>query len=625
MLLAFAAMDKWRTTATGRVSLAGPPFVVVRRECETAAASSEAQRNAFVGCLFSYKITREVRVLRTIAAVAAVASSLGLGVSTRPQQSAAASAVQKETAETCRISGTVLKFAEGTPLKGATVWLENDEDHEHMIATKTTADGRFELRNVPSGRYKLKVSRNGYVEMEYGQKKPSDPGAAFSLSPGQTKKDLVFKLIPAAVIAGRVFDEDGEPVPGAEVRALREIYHEGRLTLTTQGFAQTDDLGQFRLFGLAPGRYYVSAMERQWGKVNGDREFSANSEQGVEHGYTKTYYPGTPDVAKASAIGVKEGDEIPGTDIPLKQVAVYRIRGRVLNQITHKGGNDANLVLLSRGKKLEWNLGGQSEVKKSDGSFEFSNVAPGSYLLVAYWGDDEGKEFSAQEKVDVGERDVEGVTLSIGAGATIPGRIRWEGKPSLDREELIVYLQPTEVAFQWGGSARVEASQQFTLRNVNEGDYRVAMIGASKDCYVKDIVYGGTHAPDDTISVSKGGGAPLEVTISSRGARIQGAVTDKDGLPAAGVWVVAVPDQARRLNFLLFKSQTTDQYGRFDLHGLTPGNYKLFSWESAENHEWEGQEFLKPYEEKGEAIEVHEEESKTLNLKVIERKSERTQ
>jgi hypothetical protein len=136
MLLAFRAMDKWRTTATGRVWLAGPPFVVVRTECETAAASSEAQCNAFVGCLFSYKITREVTVLRTIAAVAAVASSLGLGVSTRPQQSAAASAVQKEKAETCRISGTVLKFVEGTPLKGATVWLENDEDHEHTIAPR---------------------------------------------------------------------------------------------------------------------------------------------------------------------------------------------------------------------------------------------------------------------------------------------------------------------------------------------------------------------------------------------------------------------------------------------------------------------------------------------------------
>src|SRR4030095_9866494 len=115
------------------------------------------------------------------------------------------------------------------------------------------------------------------------------------------------------------------------------------------------------------------------------------------------------------------------------------------------------------------------------------------------------------------------------------------------------------------------------------------------------MIYGGTYAPDDTISVSKGGGAPLEVTSSSRGARIQGAVTDKEGLPAAGVWVVAVPDQARRLNFRLFKSQTTDQYGRFDLHGLTPGKYKLFSWERPETNEWKGTHFLQPMIQMGEA------------------------
>jgi hypothetical protein len=249
----------------------------------------------------------------------------------------------------------------------------------------------------------------------------------------------------------------------------------------------------------------------------------------------------------------------------------------VFNQISRDGGSDANLMLASRGKRLEWNFGGQLVVKKSDGSFEFSNVAPGSYLLVAYWSD-EGKEFSAQEKVEVGERDVDGVTLSIGAGATIPGRIRWEGTPSVDQEGISVFLQPTETTFLWGGSVRVEASQQFTLNNVAEGEYRVRIMGAKKDCYVKEVVYGYTYARDDAISVSKGGGAQLEVTISSRGARIQGSVTDKDGLPAAGVWVVAVPDQARRFNFRLFKSQTTDQYGHFDLHGLTPGNYKLFSW-----------------------------------------------
>jgi Carboxypeptidase regulatory-like domain len=240
--------------------------------------------------------------------------------------------------ETCRVSGLVAKMADGSPLKNATVLLSTESDREHTIATKTAVDGRFALKNVPAGRYKLSVSRNGYVTEEYGQKKPSDPGAAFTLAAGENRQDLVFKLIPAAVISGRVFDEDGEPLPRAAVMALREVYDEGRRTLATRGWAQTDDLGQFRLFGLAPGRYYVSATEPGWGQVNGDREFSAAPKQETERAYTKTYYPGSVDPAKASVVTVKEGEEVPGMDIALKEVAVYRVRGKVFNQVTRKAG-----------------------------------------------------------------------------------------------------------------------------------------------------------------------------------------------------------------------------------------------------------------------------------------------
>jgi len=102
-------------------------------------------------------------------------------------------------------------------------------------------------------------------------------------------------------------------------------------------------------------------------------------------------------------------------------------------------------------------------------------------------------------------------------------------------------------------------------------------------------------------------------------------VVDKDGLPAAGVWVVAVPDEARRTNFRLFKEQTTDQYGKFDLHGLAPGSYKVFSWTGIERGEWEDEEFLKPFESMGESVELQDEDVKTVNLKLIEKKSERVE
>jgi protocatechuate 3,4-dioxygenase beta subunit len=524
--------------------------------------------------------------------------------------------------ETCRVSGTVVRLADGSPLRHATVQLSLENDREHTIATKTGVDGRFALKNVPAERYKLVVTRNGYIRAEYGQKKPSDPGAAFTLRPGENRQDLMFKLIPAAVITGRVFDVDGEPVEHAVIMASREVYNEGRRTLSTQGWARTDDLGQFRLFGLMPGRYYISAAEPNWERISGDREFNAASKQEAERAYTKTYYPNATDPAKGTVISVKAGEEVPGIDIALKEVVAYRVRGKVFNQITHKAGKEVQVQLMHRGKQLEYDVSDTvAEVKKSDGSFEIANVFPGPYVLIAFW-QDEGKYYMAQENVDVAEDDVEGIALSIGIGMSISGQVRWEGKPSLGGDELQISLQPEMIRFWSGSSARVKANQQFTIKDVNEGDYRVIASGMSKDCYLKEIQYGDTRAKDDTIRVNKGGGAALEITISSRGARVQGAVVNPDGLPAAGVWVVAVPDADRRSNSRWFGAQTTDQYGKYDLHGLSPGSYRLFSWTGVEQGEWEDPEFLKTQEPQGEGIEVRDEDVKTVNLKLIEKKSE---
>jgi hypothetical protein len=145
--------------------------------------------------------------------------------------------------------------------------------------------------------------------------------------------------------------------------------------------------------------------------------------------------------------------------------------------------------------------------------------------------------------------------------------------------------------------------------------------GQSKDCYIKDIRYGSSSALEEGFTVSRGNPGNLEITISSRGARVQGAVADVDGLPAAGVWVVLVPEAQRRSQSRLYKSQTTDQYGRFDLRGIAPGDYGLFSWEEAESGAWEDTEFLKPFEGKGERISFQDGEQKTQNLTAIRTKS----
>ena len=171
--------------------------------------------------------------------------------------------------ETCVVSGIVIRVLDSAPLKNATVQLVSGEDREHTIATRTTSDGHFELRNVPSGRYRLKVSRDGYVEQEFGQKKPTDPGAMFALRPSQKMSDLIFKLGRAGVITGHVFNADGEPMPNVMLNAVRQVYRDGKREFQSSAFDRSNDLGEYRIFGLAPGRYYVSAEEQTWNRVVG--------------------------------------------------------------------------------------------------------------------------------------------------------------------------------------------------------------------------------------------------------------------------------------------------------------------------------------------------------------------
>jgi hypothetical protein len=523
--------------------------------------------------------------------------------------------------QTCTVSGMVIRSQDGTPLKNATVHLSNDADREHRIATRTSADGHFGLKNVPPGQYKLRVSRNGYVDQELNQRKPGDPGATFTLRAGQRISDLVFKLARAAVITGKVFDEDGEPMVGVSVRAMRQDFTHGRKGLGFASENTTNDLGEFRLFGLNPGRYYISAQLSAWDHVVGDREFSGADKNAGEKGYTKVYYPSALEVAKASNIYVKEGEEVPSIDIFMKEVTVYEVRGKVQYLFPHRGTSDTRVMVTRRVKDPGWEIVGEEILVKTDGSFQILELAPGEYTVRAYFFDQE-KFYSTQEDVDVVNTDVDGLMLSLAPGTDIAGHLVWDGKPSLEGEQASVFLS-SEESEVWGrdGWAHVEENNQFTMKEVSQGTFLINVNGISKDCYIKEVHFGETSLPDHLLHVKRGVVGPLDVTVSSKGARIQGMVTNGESIPVAGVWVVAVPDESKRNLRELFKSVTTDQYGRYDLRGLAPGTYSIFSWDGVERGEWEDPDFLKANGAKGVPIEVIDSDTKSADLQLIELKS----
>src|SRR5215213_2279354 len=158
-----------------------------------------------------------------------------------------------------RITGRVVAADTGRPVKRARVFVTATElpGGRGML---TDDAGVFDLTELPAGRYTLTVSKSGFVSLSYGQRRPLQAGTPLQLADGEQLKGIQFQLPRGSVIGGHVFDEDGDVMPGVMVRVMRYQYQQGERRLTPAGGGQTDDKGQYRVWGLLPGEYYVNAI-----------------------------------------------------------------------------------------------------------------------------------------------------------------------------------------------------------------------------------------------------------------------------------------------------------------------------------------------------------------------------
>src|SRR5215471_2990488 len=203
---------------------------------------------------------------------------------------------------TAVIRGHVLDAATGQPLRRAQVRALAPELRDNRVAV-TDPSGAYEFKNLAAGRYSLSVSKGSYVGVTYGQARPNEPGKPLQVENAQVVDNIDFRLSHGGVVTGRVLDEFGDPIEDAQVVAMRSQYLQGRRQLLTSGRpGMTNDVGEFRIYGLPPGQYVISATDRganlnMFGDslAGGDRDRS---------GYAPTYYPGTANSADAQRITV---------------------------------------------------------------------------------------------------------------------------------------------------------------------------------------------------------------------------------------------------------------------------------------------------------------------------------
>ena len=513
----------------------------------------------------------------------------------------------------CSLHGSVVDSKSGLPVKGAEVTLRGGVfgfaggggmgNRSEPTAAVSDAEGHFAFDNLAPGRYRVIASRNGYVN-----RGPRPGGVSpVTLSPGQQTSDFVVRLIPSAVIAGRVTTEGDEPAPNVNVEAMKYTYQNEKRQLTEIRTSTTDDRGQYRIWGLPPGKYYIRATL--------PRGESARPGGFV---YVPIFYPGVTDPSRTQPVDLHPGDEANGIDLNFVPMHSVKVSGRVFNS-SSQAEKGAQVSLIGGSGGFSFAAGQASSDAK--GAFEIRGVPPGSYTLIAeQYGNSEGdKVMRGRTSVEVGESNISDVEVVTGPGSTVSGHVRVEGKSIPDLSKLRIALDPLDDLASMGfapdvSNTAVRPDGSFQFHDVPEGSYRISVIPVPNGYYLKPAGEG--DAADLSVKVARNRSAAVDLTLSAGAGRVSGTVTN-DEQPSAGATVVLVPDPPRRAEPRFYRQAMSDASGRFTIANITPGDYKLFAWEEIDRGMYLDPDFLQSYEDSGKSVSVEESSGVNVDLELI--------
>ena len=521
---------------------------------------------------------------------------------------------------TAILRGQIVAADNGSPIRRAQVRINSPEAREGRVAT-TDQQGRFEIKELPAGRYTITASKGGFVSLQYGQRRPSESGTPLELGDGQLIDKIAIALPRGSVLGGRITDEFGEPVANASVSAWRYGYQGGARRLMPAGQNSrdtTDDQGQFRLFGLPPGDYYVSATLRSGGP-------EVTDPMGELSGYTATYYPGTTNVGEAARVTLAVSQENTGVSFGLIATRLVRVSGQVLMS---DGGPATNgmVMLMPAGASgrpgIAAQQGGAGNRIDQTGSFRLSGVAPGRYQVQARAG---GRDFEiAKMDLVVGAEDVEGLTLVTAPGATVSGNLVSDtGEPfDFKPAQLQIGARSGSPDMPGGGqgpgAARVGDDWSFALRNITDGVLFRAQ--PPQGWALKSVFINGQDITDTPTEFPAGqSAAGMQIVLTKKITALTGQITDSRDNPVLDATVVVFPGNEKLWTYQsrFIKAARPDQDGKFRVTGL-PGaeSYLVVALRGLEDGQAGDPEFLATIKDLGTKVELGEGESKAVDVKL---------
>ncbi len=594
---------------------------------------------------------------------------------------------------TASISGVVTADEPGgRPVRRVVIAVNGSDATTGMrasLAAVTDDRGRFVLASLPAGRYTLTVTKGGWITEYYGSKRPGrGPGLPIALADAEQARADV-KLTRGAVITGRIVDESGNPQAGVRPQLMeyRTISGQRRLMQANLGlnigliFSQTNDLGEYRLFGVPPGSYVVAASpgfqaasgsgarmttpeEVRWalqqsGPAPAVGTQAAPPPQGPPVTYASVFYPGVSDPAAATMITVAAGEERSGVDLVMNLVATARIQGTV----TRPDGQPARGAQLSlTPARMDFNAqmdAGMRPVVDAQGRFTFPSVRPGQYVVVARAssqpppppGPPSPGAAPARPVLDlwgladvtVEGRDISGLSLALQPGLTVSGRVVFEATTLAQPANLVGTrimfgsASMLDVAMTGNVSAAqmnsmfmgpIAADGTFTFAGVMPGQYILSANAPvppgsppGSSWMTKSVVTRGRDALQSGFEVKAGEDVTdIVITFTDRTSQISGTLVDAAGRPAPEYFVFVFPADKSAwtpLSQRLRPPMRPASDGKFRISPLPQGEYYMAALTDFEPENLYDAAFLEQVAAAAFKITLGEGEKKIQDLKIM--------
>ena len=549
-------------------------------------------------------------------------------------------------ADAAMISGRVVDGRSGQALHRARVVATARHPSGGRHAVLTDQSGRFAFADLAAGRYTVTVSKPGFITLAYGQRRPRQPSTPVEVASGQHLQNLDIALPSGSVITGQVVDENNAALPATSVRVLRYVYRQGQQQLEPIGTDRTDDRGQYRVFGLEPGDYLVSAaVPRQLLTPRSGLPFGPGGgrpldptgggfarpgigvvdqdiDQDIEPlGYAPTYYPGVTTLSDASRVSVGLSAEVGGVDFAVRPVPTATVAGVAFQPDgTTASGVQVLLIPVNGAVSRDSLLGSRVQ----NGAFAIRNVPPGAYTLRAATrrgrGGFGGQPVFASQRIDVDGYDVSDLTLVMTPGTALSGSVRFETTDrqptSVDRVRVTAHALEN-IPLLGNVEGRIDEEGRFEMQNVAGGLRLIRARGVPAGWTLKSVYLDGQDVidtPFDFSGVARVDG--LRLMFTDQVSRIAGHVHDRQGAPLTDFTVIAFPfdDSLWQPQSRYVKATRPDQNARYEIVGLPAGSYLLAAVDAVQEGEWLDPRFLRQLRTDGIPLSLTDGESKDLDL-----------